>query len=259
MVSTSEVVETPQGSYPIRAVDRVCDILDTLANASEPVSLTDVADATELPKSSTFRYLTALEARNYVERTPDGAAYHLGLAFRSQDKQGMERLSKAAEPVLAALRDRLSETVNLGVLDGSRVVHTAVAESPHMMRLAARVGERGYVHSTALGKAMCADISEDRVRSILKMTGMPAITEQTLTTPEAFIAELEVVRERGWAVDEEENQRAGRCVAVALPKVSLPAGISVSAPIDRLPVEEVERVAKDLKRAARSIVKQMGL
>ena len=111
-------------------------------------------------------------------------------------------MSEAAEPVLTALRDRVGETVNLGVLDGSKVVHTVVAESPHMMRLAARVGERGLVHSTALGKAMCADLPEDRVRSILKVNGMPPYTEATITDPDAYLAELQRVRDQGWAVDD---------------------------------------------------------
>lgn len=258
MATTADGVETPPSTYPIRAVDRVCDILDTLANASDPVSLSDVAAATDLPKSSTFRYLTALEARHYVERTPDGASYQLGLAFRAQDRRGVELLTEAAEPVLAALRDRLAETVNLGVLDGSKVVHTVVAESPHMMRLAARVGERGLVHSTALGKAMCAELSEDHVRSILKMNGMPQYTAATITEPDAYLTELKRVREQGWAVDDEENQPAGRCVAVALPGLEFPAAVSVSAPLDRMPPAHVSVVAGRLQRAARSIVRKLS-
>ncbi|MGC0251832.1 IclR family transcriptional regulator [Pseudactinotalea sp. Z1748] len=248
----------PHNAYPIRAVDRVCDILDTLANASEPVSLPAVAAATELPKSSAFRYLTALEARHYVERTSDGAAYRLGLAFRSQDTRGVEHLSETATAVLGNLRDRLGETTNLGVLDGFKVVHTVVAESPHMMRLAARVGERGLVHATALGKAMCSQLPDDRVRSMLKVSGMPGYTSATITTPADYLRELERVREQGWAVDDEENQVAGRCVAVVIPDISFPAAISVSAPVDRLAPDQVEVVARDLQRAAKAIARKVA-
>ncbi|HLS25124.1 MAG TPA: IclR family transcriptional regulator [Beutenbergiaceae bacterium] len=256
--NTSPIGDAQPSAYPIRAVDRVCDILDTLANATEPVSLPDVATATDLPKSSAFRYLSALEARHYVERTPDGAAYRLGLAFRSQDTRGVEQLSEIATPMLAGLRDRLEETTNLGVLDGSRVVHTVVEESPHMMRLAARVGERGLVHATALGKAICAYLPEDRVRSILKMSGMPEYTPSTLTTPEDYLRELDRVRDQGWAVDDEENQIAGRCIAVAIPDISFSAAISVSAPVDRLPADDVSRVAKDLQRTAKAIARKVA-
>src|SRR5690606_6297309 len=105
--------ETESGTtYPIRAVDRVCNILDVLANARDGVSLSEVAEATGLPKSSTFRYLTALEARRYVEREPDGHSYRLGLAFRPQHTHSIERLAEIARPALEKLRDQLGETTN---------------------------------------------------------------------------------------------------------------------------------------------------
>lgn len=71
---TTVDAHTGTTNYPIRAVDRVCDILDALANAPTGSSLSQVAECTDLPKSSAFRYFTALEARHYVEREPDGTA-----------------------------------------------------------------------------------------------------------------------------------------------------------------------------------------
>lgn len=244
-------------AYPLRAVDRVCDILDILANAPDGVSLTEVAEAAQLPKSSTFRYLTALEARRYVMRDPSSGSFALGLAFRPQNVRVMERLTTLAQPALTRLRDQLDETINLGVLDGTMVVHTAVAESPQMMRLAARVGERGYVHSTALGKAICATLPTDRVRSILAAAGMPAFTDSTIVDPDVYLAELERVRTAEYGVDDAENQAAGRCVAVAIPGIDISAGLSLSAPADRFPASDVPDVAARLAKAARSLSQQM--
>src|SRR5690554_3683148 len=110
-------------AYPLRAVDRVCDILDILANTTDGVSLTEVAEGADLPKSSTFRYLTALEARRYVMRDPASGTFRLGLAFRPQNTRAVERLTGLAQPALDKLRDHLGETTNLGVLDGAFVVH----------------------------------------------------------------------------------------------------------------------------------------
>ncbi len=194
------------------------------------MSLTEVTDGTDLPKSSAFRYLAALEARRYVARDAATGLFRLGLAFRPQNTRAVERLTELARPALDKLRDQLGETVNVGVLDGTTVLHTVVAESPHMMRLAARVDERGYVHSTALGKAICATLPEDRVRAILHSAGMPALTEATIVDADAYIAELARVRERDYGVDDAENQPAGRCVAVAIHGIGMPAGLSVSAP-----------------------------
>ena len=196
-----EQMPAPHAAYPIRAVDRVCDILDALAEAGRPVSLPEVAAAAELPKSSTFRYLAALEARRYVERSAGGGEYQLGPAFRSPDAQGLAQLQEAAEPVLAALRDRMGETTNLGLLEGSTVVHAVVCESPQMMRLAARVGERGLVHATALGKAMCAALPEAQVRAMLSQHGLPAFTDVWCTFINSKVFEnagVEIPSAEGW-------------------------------------------------------------
>lgn len=244
-------------AYPLRAVDRVCDILDILANATDGASLSEVAESAGLPKSSTFRYLTALEARRYVERDPESGSYRLGVAFRPQNTRAIDQLTDLARPALEKLRDQLRETTNLGVLDGAFVVHTVVAESPHMMRLAARVGERGHVHATALGKVMCATLPEDRVHSILAAAGMPRFTDATIVDPDEYLRELEKVRSDGYALDDAENQPSGRCVAVAIDGLGFPAGVSVSAPADRLPLENVDKVVRQLRKLARSLSRQL--
>lgn len=245
-------------AYPIRSVDRVCDILDTLANSPDGVSLTEVAAATSLPKSSVFRYLSALEARHYAERDADTSTYRLGPAFRPQHTRSLERLTELARPVLEQLRDATGETVNLGLLDGTTIVHTMVVESQRTMRLAARVGDRGHVHATALGKAMCAVLPEDRVRAILDATGLPRFTDTTIVDVDEYFAELERVRTQGFAVDDQENQDDGRCVAVTIPGLTFSAGISLSAPASRFEASEVPAVARRLRRAAAGLGKKLS-
>ncbi|HZX07806.1 IclR family transcriptional regulator [Kribbella sp.] len=245
-------------AYPIRSVDRVCDILDALANSDGGVSLTEVAAATSLPKSSAFRYLSALEARHYAERDADSSTYRLGPAFRPQHTRGIERLVELARPVLEQVRDATGETANLGLLDGTMIVHRMVIESPHSMRLAARVGERGYVHATALGKAICAGLPEDRVRAILNAVGMPRFTAATILDQDEYFAELGKVREQGYALDDQENQDEGRCLAVAIPRLTFPAGLSLSAPISRFEPEDVPAVARRLRKAAAGLGKKLA-
>lgn len=253
---TTETSESKTKTYPIRAVDRVCDILDALANAPTGVALSDLAAVVDLPKSSVFRYLAALEARRYVERDDSGVLYRLGVAFRPQHTDAMEQLTSVARPALETLRDQLGETTNLGILDGTYVVHAVVAESPHMMRLAARVGERGHIHCTALGKAIAATLPEDRVRTILTATGMPRFTDSTITDPDTYLAELENATKQGYGLDESENQAEGRCVAVALNGLPFPAGVSMSAPANRFPEDTVPVVAARLQRVAASITRK---
>lgn len=251
-MSTSDEMPT-KSVYALRAVDRVCDVLDILANSQEPVTLSAVAEKASLPKSSAFRYLAVLEARGYVSRDEPNGLFLLGPAFRPQNTRAVQALSQFGRPIIESLRDSLQETTNIGFLDGTSIVYLVVAESPHRMRVASRVGERGYIHSTALGKALCSQLPESRVRSILARSGMPAITENTITDQDLYLEELEKVRSQGYAVDDAEDQLGGLCVAVVIPGVEIPAGVSVSAPAERLSFDSVEDIARSLQEAGKAI------
>lgn len=244
--------------YSIRAVERVCDILDLLQCSADRVSLPDVAKATGLPKSSAFRYLTTLEARRYVDREPDSGDYRLGLAFLPLQGRQHDLLARRARPHLEHLSAQFEETVNVGLLDGTRVLYVDILESPKAVRLAARPGDRELVHCTALGKAIAAWLPAERLQSILDAEGMPARTERTVTDPEALAAQLVEVREKGYAVDDRENELDGRCVAVPLgPWV--PAALSLSAPVSRLPLQRLEEACAALTEAATKLAGDIGL
>lgn len=240
----------PARDYTVRAVDRVCAILNLLQESVDGSSLVDVGLATDLPKSSAFRYLWTLENHRYVERDAETGVYRLGLGFIGMQSRHLELLRHRAHPLLTRLRDDVGETVNLGVLDGDSAVYLDIVESRRGVRLAATQGVREPLHSTALGKAIAADLPEQQVRDILARSGMPALTANTITDPDRFVAALAQVRRSGVAVDDRENDIDGRCVAVRIPGTRLPAALSVSAPSSRLAMADVERVAAMLKEVA---------
>jgi IclR family acetate operon transcriptional repressor len=236
-------------SYAVRAVERVCGVLNLLQESADGVSLAEVAAATRLPKASAFRYLWTLEQHRYVERDPLTGLYRFGLAFLPLQARQLDLLRQRALPQMEKLRDEFGETVNLGLLDGNRVIYLEIVESMRSVRLAARPGDRDAVHSTALGKAIAASLPADRVRAILAAEGMPAATPRTITDPDAYLLELATVRRDGHAVDNGENELDGRCVAVPLTSLGLPAALSVSAPAARLPLRRVGEVAAALAHA----------
>jgi IclR family acetate operon transcriptional repressor len=237
---------------PIRAVERVCDIFDLLQNAPEGLSLTTIVEKTGLPKSTTHRYLASLEARHYVERHPDTGILRLGLAFRPTPNRRVDQLVSASRPALTRLRDLSDETANLGLLDGGQYVHAVVIESSHQIRLAARVGERGMIHSTAIGKVVASQLAEDRVIAILRAEGMPRLTDRTITDPGEYLHELKKVRRLGHALDDGEHQEGGRCIAVPIPGLSTGA-ISLSAPLARFPKTRTPEFAAMLREAANDL------
>ena len=245
-----------ESRYAVRAAVRVLDILDLLQHSAVAVTLADVADATGLPKSSAFRYLATMESRGYVQR--DTAGYHLGIGFRSSRAERLEVLAVRARPVLEEVRDRFEETVNLAVLDGTRAVYVAIVESRRGMRFAARRGDREPLHATALGKAIASTLDSDHVRAILAVEGMPQRTRRTITDPERFMQVVTMVARDGYAVDDRENEEDGRCVAVPLAGVHIPAAVSSAAPANRLTVDEAVVAGGSLRTAATEIARRMG-
>lgn len=238
----------------IRAVDRVCDILDVIA-AREPVSLAEIALACELPKTSAFRYLATLEARRYVDRVGETAEYRLGLAMMNFQSNHFDSLIEVATPLLEQIRDEFEETANLGVLTGSYVSYLAIVESRKSVRLAARPEDKDSVHCTALGKAIVSQMSDQKVHELLG-DRYERQTYKTLTTWDALQRDLELVRANGFAVDDEENEVGGRCVAVAIPG-PFQAAISLSAPVTGLAEKELDDVARKLRAVAEKIAQSL--
>jgi IclR family acetate operon transcriptional repressor len=127
------------------------------------------------------------------------------------------------------------------------------------MRLAARRGDRDPIHSTALGKAIASTLPEEHVRIILESEGMPRLTDKTITNRKSFLTELRDIEQRGFALDNGENESDGRCVAVPIPGTRLPAAISLSAPASRFPLKQVDEVARALAHTASRLAADFGV
>ena len=243
--------EADVSTYDVRSVARVCEILDLLQATSEGIPLAEASSRLKLAKPTLFRYLASLERRGYAERSKEGK-WHAGPRLMPSVARQREMLVRRARPHMTALLEKFGETVNLGALDHDRIVYLDIIESMRAFRLAARVGARDRLHCAALGKAVASIMPVAQVVELLEATGMPQATAKTITTVEAFLEELALTRQRGWALDDGENEVGGRCVAVPLP-IPVAAAISVSAPADRFPLESVGAVVVALTTAAEAI------
>ena len=251
----SETLADGSSPYAIRAVDRALDILDYLQRTRAAVGLATISQVIGVPKSSAFRYLATLEARGYVVRDAQDS-FRLGHAgpIRARD---LSLLTAVARPHMEELCRRFDETINLAVLDGTRVAYLDMVESSHAVRFAARPGHTDFLHSSALGKAISTRLNAAALGRILALEGMPAVTARTITDLPRFLAELELVRRQGYSVNDLENDDAGRCVAVALPGL-LPAAIGLSAPAARFPVTRAVETGAALRRAAEHIAAEVA-
>jgi IclR family acetate operon transcriptional repressor len=236
----------------VQAVDRALDVLEALARSDVPMGVGEVADATGLPQGTEHRLLRSLQGRGYV-RHDSSRKYAVGTAPLRLGDAAQRSLARSARPHLAELVAFSGETANLAVLEGDDVVYVAQVPSPHTLRMFAEVGRHVPPHSTAVGKVLLAALPAERASALVRRAGLPARTERTITDPNRFAEELRLTRERGWAVDEGEQELGVRCVAVPVgERGQVVAAISLSGPSERFDreapgfVQRMQQVARSL-------------
>jgi IclR family transcriptional regulator, acetate operon repressor len=236
----------------VQSVERAFDLLEVLAAAGGELSLSEIAATTELPLPTIHRLLRTLVGRGHVRQLPS-RRYALGPRLIHLGTSASAMLSDWAQPYLSELVDGLGETANLSMLDGDRATYVAQVPSRHTMRMFTEVGRRVHLHSTGVGKALLAQLDDERITDILRRTGMPANTSHTITDLAAMLAEIERIRADGYAVDDEEQEVGVNCVAVAVVGAPTPTAISVSGPTARMGPEMLRRAVPLLGRAALSL------
>ncbi|WP_207782705.1 IclR family transcriptional regulator [Phytoactinopolyspora limicola] len=239
--------------YTQRSVVRVCSILNMLQREVDGVTLNQIVEATGLAKPSAFRYMWTLERQRYVERDTKGGVYRLGLGFAGLQSRRLEVLRERARPWLVNMSKELGETSNLGILDYDAVLYLDVVPSPNSVRLSADAGQRDPINTTALGKAIASTLPESRVRELLASTGLPGVTQNSITSTDHFLEELDRTRKAGYAIDDGENDPDGRCVAAPLLGTRIAAAISISAPAFRQPKRQLAAIGRRLVEIANEI------
>jgi DNA-binding IclR family transcriptional regulator len=232
------------------------------ATAENPagLGLAELSRATGVPKPTALRLLGPLLDYGLLRVTPDGR-YRLGpecLVLGSIARESLD-LREVARDLLRGLGDRTGETIHLGVRDGVRVVYIDKVESPHSLRMASRIGAGNPLYSTGLGKAILAFSGEEVVEAVIE-AGLERRTAHTITAPGELRAELGRIRERGFAVDDVENEDGIRCVAAPVfdDEGEAVASISVTGAEYRLTHEHAVAIAPEVRAAALELSRRIG-
>jgi DNA-binding IclR family transcriptional regulator len=243
-------------SAPVGVVGKVLRILEALHDAPSGLQLKDVAKQTSINKSTAYRFLAHLDGAGYLYRDSVGN-YVIGpkLARLGTGMNYDVMLRKISRPVLQHIWESTGETANLGILDGHHVLYIDVIESSHTFRLASEVGARRPLHCTSLGKAMAAYLPEQELQDLLKSIKLERQTPKTIVQRLKFEKELARIRQRGFAVDDEEAVLGARCVASPIIDSTgkAIAAISVSGPVTRIASNRISPLGVLLKQAAASI------
>ena len=241
----------------IQVIDRMSSLLDAVSRYPEPISLKVLAAETGLHSSTAFRILDSMLANGFVERDPTGK-YQLGrkLLRLGSRVRAQSDVRQIALPVMARLRDKLGESINLTIREGDEVVYIEKATPNRMMHVQQLVGSRAPLHVTAVGKLMLALSGEEECRAYTARTNLPAYTRNTINDLSKLLNEADKIRDQGYALDDEEAEIGVGCIGTLIFDGSdnIVAGLSGSAPIDRRKLEWVD----DIMQGAREISEQLG-
>ncbi|MFW5743994.1 MAG: IclR family transcriptional regulator [Spirochaetota bacterium] len=246
-----------------QSIAKALQIVEVMADADGPMRLQDIGKNVKLPASTVLRFLKTLMDHGYVEQNPRTLQYYLTLKF-CQISERIKRQIKVrdiAHPVLVELSRELREATSLAVARDGQVVYVDVVEGPdHMLQTLQRIGKIAPMNSTGVGKALIQDYTGDEITSLVTTHGLPKPTPNTIGSKRALVKELSVVRDQGYATDDEECEVGVRCIAAPVRDYSgaVIAAISTSGPVGRMTPDRMKKIAPRMTRAAAEISRQLG-
>lgn len=238
----------------VQSVERSFALLEVLGASDRPVAISELAARSGLPLGTVHRLLRTLVDLGYVRQEPS-RSYAVGLGFLRFGDRAASALASWSGPVLEDLARQLGESVNLAALEGDHVVYLAHVPSSRSMRMFTQVGSRVAAHSTGVGKAILAEFAPTEAQALLAHSRLESSTVHTITSLDALVEELDAIRQRGYAMDDEEQELGVRCVAAAVPGQRL--AVSVSGPTPRMSDQVVQRAVPLLQSAAAAIAAEM--
>ena len=246
----------------MRSVAQVLRVLDYLETCSAGASVTEVAEALDVHKSTASRLLASMRTEGYVTRSELTGQYSLGIRVVELAKAKLDQfdIRTHARPYLEELSRRTEETIHLAIMEGDRLVYIDKIDTTHIFVMRSRIGSRIPAYCTALGKAILAALPESERNAIMEKTQFRAYTPKTITKPKVLKEHLQEVARQGFAFDDEENEEGMRCVAAPIRNHSgeVVGAISVSAPIFRMPEEKMHETGLLVKEVCAGLSASLG-
>jgi DNA-binding IclR family transcriptional regulator len=248
--------------YRIQAIERAVAILNAFSADEPELRVAQLAERLELHKSTVHRFLVNLEAAGMLERNPRNGHYRLGMRIFELGGLVMERMDlwDEALPFLEGLVRDTGETGHLAVLDGGEAIYIERVETRRALRVPSAIG-RGYpAHATNLGKVLLSHTDPDEVTRIVSERGLVGFTPNTITNLDELRTELTSIRERGYAVDNEEYDEGLRCIGAPIwdHHGSVVAALGIGGPVTRVTPSRIEELSQLVMAAARGLSRRLG-
>lgn len=246
----------------VKSVSRALDIIHLVGLKKGGLGVTEIAKQIDINKSSVYRILSTLAQYGYIEQDQATGRYKLGYKFLEVSSRLLDSIDIRAEarPFLQELENETNEVIHLVVYDQGEVVYIEKLEGNETLRMHSKVGKRAPMHCTSVGKAILAHQPSGIVHEILDRKGLPVHTDKTITDKGHLLEELAEVKQKGYALDLEENENGITCIAAPifdhLGKVV--AAVSISGPTIRMDLGRLQLLEKRIVQTGLQISARLG-
>jgi len=248
--------------YLINSILRACNILRCFSGKKGHFKVSEVARLLHLDRSTAYRILLTLERGGFLEKDAKTGEYSLGVAAFEVGNAYLGRADfiQISKPVMSHLAVEVQETVHLAILSGTEILYVDKVDSPRTLGVMSKVGQRGPVYCTALGKVLLAFLPDDERSKILGQIQLKPLTQNTITSKKGFMEELKEVRRRGYARDHREIEEDVECIAAPIRNHlgDFIASISISGPQRKINIPREGTFAGQVMKAAALISSKMG-
>jgi len=251
-------------NYMIQSVSHALDILESFTRTEGELGVTELSKRLGLHKNNIFRLLATLEHRGYIEQNKETENYRLGAKTLQIGSIFIEQREcrRQARPILESLMASTSETAVVAVLRGNKVIYMDSVETDRTVRAVSRIGVMHPAHCTAVGKMQLANLSTNEIERLYQETELIPLTDRSIKTRTALIAELKKITAQGYAFEDEEAELDVRSIAVPVKDFSgnVIAAVGIVAPAHRLAEAQQEKagIVALVKDAGRALSTKLG-
>ena len=238
-------------------IERVLDILDTVASSPKPLSATEINEVLHLPKATAHRLCSELEAHGYLLKRINGKSYQPGnrLYDVAVGVLANARFSASRQAILTALSEKVGETCNIAYPDGLYMAYSDRVETKAPLRLQFSIGMRVPLYCTASGKLYLSTLSKARRKAVINKLKLEPHAKNTITDPDTLLAEIDQIEKTRVSIDNQELY--DDIIAIAVPitdkRGRFYSSLAIQAPVSRISIESNDQYVPLLREAARDL------
>jgi IclR family transcriptional regulator, KDG regulon repressor len=248
--------------YLINSILRASNVLRCFLGEKSHFKISELARQLKLDRSTTYRILLSLEKCGLVEKDQKTGEYSLGLSTFEIGNTYLRRMDfiKISKPIMTDLALKVQETIHLAVLSDTEILYVDKVDSPRTLGVMSKIGQRGPVYCTALGKVLLAFQPENEQSRIIRKMRLIPLTPRTITSKEKLVEELKAIRKQGYSLDHREIEGEVECIGAPIRDHlgNVIAALSISGPQKKIGTPQERQFVSSVVKATALISSKLG-